>query len=186
MITLIKCCGYIYLHICRCIFKKLETTVKNCNDTCTDYRKPSQERRDKQVIFIIGLFGENLIKKNCKYRHPNIPSIYLWSHPPPTPPKIPHLYAELSSKGSLHKEKFTEIQGTSVQIQCGCLIISHIMQILASRPEYHQVRSSILLVYLKDNQSIKKWKYKKQFNVQETNLQCKCKPDSDSDSSNFC
>lgn len=71
---------------CLCLFtnmrtvmysNKLETTVKNCNETCTDYRKHSQERGGKQVIFIIVLFGENLIKKNCKYSHPDFPSIYL-------------------------------------------------------------------------------------------------------------
>ena len=32
---------------------------------------------------------------------------------------------EVSSKGSLHKEKFTEIWGKRVQIYCGCLIPHH-------------------------------------------------------------
>ena len=38
------------------------------------------------------------------------------------PPPPAFIQNEVSSKGSLHKEKFTEIWGKSVQIYCGCLI----------------------------------------------------------------
>lgn len=69
-------CLYLLTSMHRYI-NKLEMTVKNCNETCPGYRKQSQERGGKQVIFIIGLFGKNLTKKNCKYSHPDFPSIYL-------------------------------------------------------------------------------------------------------------
>lgn len=69
-------CLYLFTNMHRYI-NKLETTVKNCNETCMDYRKHSRERGGKQVIFIIGLFEEKLIKKNCKYSHLYFPSIYL-------------------------------------------------------------------------------------------------------------
>lgn len=75
-VTFIKLGVYIYLQICIGTLIN-ETTVKNCNETCMDYRKHSQERGGKQVIFIIGLFEEKLIKKNCKYSHLYFPSIYL-------------------------------------------------------------------------------------------------------------
>ena len=69
-------CLYLLTNMHRYI-NKLETTAKNCSETCPGYRKQSQERGGKQVIFIIGLFGENLIKKNREYSHPDFPSIYL-------------------------------------------------------------------------------------------------------------
>ena len=133
----------------------LDDGYKNCNKTFTDYRKHSQERGGKQVIFIIGLFGENLIKKNCKYSHPDFPSIYLWFEQTPrdsegqgslvccnpwgckdlgteqqssvsptmSPIKYPPTFIQnkVSSKDSLHKEKFTEIWGKVSKYTAGAL-----------------------------------------------------------------